>query len=95
MRHVVLDSFHRLEALHEGSPVYIGRGMGLLIQDGFNLHSNSPSADKNISIWSFRFGLFCNKIHHVRSEKPFCLELIATQEGLHIVSATMVSILLF
>lgn len=35
MRHVVLDSFHRLEALHEGSPVYIGRGMGLLIQDGF------------------------------------------------------------
>lgn len=68
---------------------------GLLIYDSFNLLSNSLSADNNISIWSSRFGLFCNKSHHVTSKKPFCLKLITAQEGPHNVSATMVSILLF
>lgn len=67
-------------------------GWGLLIYVSFILLSNSLSAD--ISIWSSRFRLFCNKIHHVASKKPFCLELITTEEGPHNVSATMVSVLL-
>lgn len=70
-------------------------GCGLLIYDSFNLLSNSLSVDKDIGIWSSKFRLFCNKIHRVTRKKPFCLELITTEEGPHNVSATMVSILLF